>query len=1067
MKKNYLTQDSCSTKTKSELLLKKGLLLRVVLVCMFFSASLFSKPASVLNPHSSQETPWGASGQRNELVNKRTRTSKHFVKEGNLVSAFISPASIHYLNENNAWTDINTNIITNNGTYSQTHPYAAVENSVKTWFPSNPFTQYILMSSKEGSYREKVTAINFLDNSNQVIASLPLTGNIVANVNANKIVYTGFNQNLSLEYSLGNDGRKFDLVIHSNAFLNSVPAGAVSISIEEEFIAENNSTTIEVVNNEVNVFAQGTNVFKFVQPLAFDSNPFVDEMMSGTTSLQVNGNASIVKTKFPLIWMQDNARQFPIHLDPTVSYYPQFTTYWTGYCSTPTGKTSGQLRIASTTTAAWAKFDLSTLPPGATVTQADYYGYHYTTTGSPTKVCEMRGLGTLDPVTAAGSAIYNQAQTGGTVYNTGFNWGGTTYGWQTGTLNSAGLSDVAAAAGGDFSLGFHMTSGSTTFMYHYGINGSSTDICYLEVIYFTVPCTSVPGPNSVVTPTYAICPGAFTNLSLANSYSVGGINYQWQSSTVSPVGPFTAISGGTNAAITTATLGTQTWFNVLITCTAVAGVSTATAGTVLVQSTTTNSIPYYEGFESLPFENELPNCSWSATNLGSTSLTYTTSNTNGRVPRTGQSFASFYYSPAGTNYFYTNGLQLEAGVTYSASLWYTTEYYGYNNWTDLSILVGTSQSSPGLVPIASTNGPAISNIYKPLSGTFSVASSGIYYLAIQAMGTTNSYAYYLSWDDLEVIIPCSLNAPPLALSTNTSMVCANTPVVLTASGADTFTWSTGANGASITETPQANIIYYVVGTSTLSACSTTLSQQIQVNPSPNVLAFAAEPEICAGEPDLLSVITENGVSYAWSNNTVGPNTTVSPTSSTTYSVIGTNGFGCAASAAVAIAVNPLPVIAATSSQPNEMCVGETQVLTGTGALTYEWVSNVSFELFQGNPINISPTSTTIYTLTGTDGNGCSSKITITQSVNECTSLAENVFANVSIFPNPTSGEITFQLNESTEKTLDVTDISGKILLTTTSSQPAVKLDMTQFANGVYFVKVKSENGMKVIKVVKQ
>src|SRR5207253_453158 len=103
---------------------------------------------------------------------------------------------------------------------------------------------------------------------------------------------------------------------------------------------------------------------------------------------------------------------------------------------------------------------------------------------------------------------------------------------------------------------------------------------------------------------------------------------------------------------------------------------------------------------------------------------------------------------------------LNPGITYSASLWYQTDFTGAMNWTDLSILIGTSQSSTGLVPVASTNGPAVSVIYKQLSNTFTVASPGLYYTAVRATASAGP-ALYLSWDDLKISIPCTTNLNPI------------------------------------------------------------------------------------------------------------------------------------------------------------------------------------------------------------------------------------------------------------------------------------------------------------------
>jgi hypothetical protein len=210
------------------------------------------------------------------------------------------------------------------------------------------------------------------------------------------------------------------------------------------------------------------------------------------------------------------------------------------------------------------------------------------------------------------------------------------------------------------------------------------------------PCSGIPAANSVVPPAYVLCPGEGGPLTLANTYSFGGITYQWQSSTTSSVGPFTNVSGATNLSVNSPTMSGNTWYQAVITCTNGGGSVIAAAGLATVQAVTLSEVPYFEGFESIPYNNRLPNCSWAANSLSNTCLTYTQAYNQNRIPYAGSKFASFYYSPSGTNFFYTNGIKLYAGVTYSASMFYTTEYYSYTNWSDLSILLGTSQSSLGL-----------------------------------------------------------------------------------------------------------------------------------------------------------------------------------------------------------------------------------------------------------------------------------------------------------------------------------------------------------------------------------
>jgi hypothetical protein len=575
-------------------------------------------------------------------------------------------------------------------------------------------------------------------------------------------------------------------------------------------------------------------------------------------------------------------------------------------------------------------------------------------------------------------------------------------------------------------------------------------------------CVSTPTGLSVYSPTYAICPNNSANLNVNGYTSDIGVVYQWLSSTTSSVGPWTLISGANSVLYTTPSLTNTTYYGVAVTCTN-AGITTTVANVVNIAGTTTSLVPYLENFEGITGTNKLPNCSWSASSLGGTCLTYTSSNTLGRIPHSGNSFASFYYSPAGVNYYYTNGIYLNAGVTYSASLWFETEYYGYNNWTDLSILYGPNQNTTGLIPIASTNGPAVSNVYKLLSNTFTVATSGLYYVAVRGTAVSGS-ANYLSWDDLAITIPCSVNSPTIALTANSTTICGGNPVILTAVGADTYTWNTGANTNAITDMPSITTNYYVIGTSSLSGCTSTITQMVFVNPAPTVLVFVNNATVCAGQAVNLTGLGAS--SYTWSTGSNNNVLTVSPTANITYTVLGSNSNGCAGIATQAISVNALPTINVTSSQPNIMCSGETQVLTATGGVSYVWTST-SGSVMQGSPININPTSTTVYTVTGTNANGCSNKSTITQNVSDCLGLKENKSGSVRIYPNPTTGEFTVELNNTSEKIVEVMDLTGRIISSSTGSQESVTVNIANLANGIYYVKIQSSNTVDVVKIVKQ
>lgn len=582
----------------------------------------------------------------------------------------------------------------------------------------------------------------------------------------------------------------------------------------------------------------------------------------------------------------------------------------------------------------------------------------------------------------------------------------------------------------------------------------------------STPCTVTPGPNSIVTPSYAICPNSSANLSLATTYSFGGITYQWQSSTSSS-GPFTAVSGGTSNVLTTPNLTIATYYNALITCTNVTGTITASVGQVSVSPVTTLSIPYYEGFEGIQGNNDLPNCSW--TKSSGNAQTYAIPQNQNRIPRTGTKFASFYYTPAGTHYFYTNGLALIAGITYSASMWYTTEYYGYQTYS-LSILVGTTQSPAGLVTIANTNNAASPN-YKQLANTFSVATTGLYYVAIRAISNGVCCANYLTWDDLSITIPCELNPVPATINANFSTICDGQSVNLTASaGPDvTFMWNTGVSTTTITDMPNFNNSYSVVFTNTVTNCIANVTKNIVVNPSPLVFVTPSSDEICAGDALILST-SGSASSYTWNTGVNTSIITVTPAITSgmaSYSVTGSNIYNCKTTAVQQVNVNPLPIVTASSSVANS-CPGQVVTFVGTGATSYQWAANTAY--VQGNPVTITmPTTSTTYTMTGTDDKGCSSKVTYVQQVSNCTAI-ESQKANIeglSVYPNPTTGLFSVELANGLGKTIEITDVSGRIISTVTSTENTVDFTVQNLANGIYYVTIKSNDGKEVMKLVKQ
>ncbi len=190
-------------------------------------------------------------------------------------------------------------------------------------------------------------------------------------------------------------------------------------------------------------------------------------------------------------------------------------------------------------------------------------------------------------------------------------------------------------------------------------------------------------------------------------------------------------------------------------------------------------------------------------------------------------------------------------------------------------------------------------------------------------------------------------------------VCAGTQATLTASGANTYVWTGGiTNGAAFTPTVSQN--YSVTATNSVG-CSKTVSTSITVNPIPTVAAVSSSSLICSGGT---ATLTANGATnYTW---TAGPLTTsyiISPTTATTYTVIGVNAGGCSNTATITQNVSTSTISISITGQ-GAICSGASATLTASGATSYLWSSGIS------NGISFTPLATQVYTVTATNAGGC-------------------------------------------------------------------------------------------------
>ena len=127
------------------------------------------------------------------------------------------------------------------------------------------------------------------------------------------------------------------------------------------------------------------------------------------------------------------------------------------------------------------------------------------------------------------------------------------------------------------------------------------------------------------------------------------------------------------------------------------------------------------------------------------------------------------------------------------------------------------------------------------------------------------------------------------------------------------------------------------------------SSDITVHQLPNVDA-GSDQDICLGESTTLT--GTNASTYIWDNE-ITNNVNFSPANTNTYSVTGTDSYGCQNTDNVDVIVNPLPI--ANAGQDQTICEGENATLTASGGSSYLWSNNETTA-----SITVQPNNTTTY-----------------------------------------------------------------------------------------------------------
>ncbi len=596
-------------------------------------------------------------------------------------------------------------------------------------------------------------------------------------------------------------------------------------------------------------------------------------------------------------------------------------------------------------------------------------------------------------------------------------------------------------------------------------------------------------PNVTITPDQQVCSGDSVVLTAS-----GATSYQWNagnpnntaSITVFPTGVSTyTVIGTTNGCTDTASTNITIKSKPTVTVTS----SPICAGnTATLQASGATTYTWTGGLSAVsnpttPILNSNATYTVTGTTNGCSGTAVATVTVNAKPTVTVNSpticagnTASLTASGANT---YTWSPNIGTGATVTTPVLNSNATYtvtGTNTTTTCSNTAVATVTVTNTAPIINVT-PSSSSVCEGTAVTLTASGADTYTWS-QAGTTTANSLTFTPTGDVTVTVTGSLTGcgltgngsasitvktkPTVSVDKATASICSGETITLTASGADSYSWSPNiGTGATVTSGAlTANTTYTVTGTT--NGCSNTATSVVTVKTLPNTTLSASDNSICSGESVTL---TAGGAdSYSWTPSGAGSSQVVSPTSNVTYTVTGTTN-GCSKAASQSITVSTTPATPAIT-QSNDTLYSS---VVSAGA-QYKWYKG-SVLVATTSTAYYKLTSAGSYTLVITNGECTSGESAAIAAVYTGIKNKTNAIEELQVFPNPTDGQIrlTLNLNKLGKVAIGVFTTEGRELQTTvygTMRQLQAEIDMSGYASGLYLLKITIDDEVHYHKVSK-
>jgi len=272
----------------------------------------------------------------------------------------------------------------------------------------------------------------------------------------------------------------------------------------------------------------------------------------------------------------------------------------------------------------------------------------------------------------------------------------------------------------------------------------------------------------------------------------------------------------------------------------------------------------------------------------------------------------------------------------------------------------------------------------------------------------------------------------------------------------TYQWTNGPANAMYSGLGEGT---YLVTATAANGCSSSASFTLNYSTDLVLNSSTVDPSCDDTEDGSITVSAAGGtgLTYQWTGGPAAA--TYSGIGEGTYEVTVTSSNGCSITDSYSLTANP--VAPSSSFSYNQNSLTYTFINTSANGNSYSW------DFGDGNvSSSFNPTHT--YAADGTY-EVCLTVVGTCEEVESCEDLIVNTVglenneyaSGISVYPNPASDEINFDISIADAEEVAIIDATGKLVQSVKINQAITTVNVSQLTNGLYIYQVYNSNGDRI------